>query len=84
MPADFKDRTDFENSDRGFIARLDPMVIKAADGRVVWDMNWGFLELAVRTPRTPACGGRRSSPRGTGCMRWLTGSTRSGASRCRT
>jgi alkyl sulfatase BDS1-like metallo-beta-lactamase superfamily hydrolase len=44
MPADFDDRTDFENSDRGFIAKLDPMVIKNADGRVVWDMNWGFLE----------------------------------------
>jgi alkyl sulfatase BDS1-like metallo-beta-lactamase superfamily hydrolase len=44
MPANFSDRTDFENSDRNFIATLDPMVIKAADGRVVWDMNWGFLD----------------------------------------
>jgi len=44
MTADFSDRTDFENSDRDFIATLDPMVIKAADGRVVWDMTWGFLD----------------------------------------
>ena len=42
--ADLGDRADFEASDRGFIARLDPMVIKAADGRVVWDIEWGFLD----------------------------------------
>ena len=44
MPADFSDKTDFENADRGFIGTIDPMVIKARDGRVVWDMNWGFLD----------------------------------------
>jgi alkyl sulfatase BDS1-like metallo-beta-lactamase superfamily hydrolase len=38
------DRTDFANADRGLIGTLDPMVIKAADGRVVLDMDsWGFL-----------------------------------------
>jgi alkyl sulfatase BDS1-like metallo-beta-lactamase superfamily hydrolase len=37
--ADFGDRADFENADRDFITSLDPMVIKAADGRVVWDMS---------------------------------------------
>jgi alkyl sulfatase BDS1-like metallo-beta-lactamase superfamily hydrolase len=42
--ADFADRTDFENSDRGFVGALDPMEIKAADGRVVWEMEgWSFL-----------------------------------------
>lgn len=35
MPADFNDQTDFENSDRNFIAKLDPMIIKNADGHVV-------------------------------------------------
>ena len=30
MPADFNDRTDFENSDRGFIASLDPLIVKMA------------------------------------------------------
>ena len=35
MPADFADRTDFENANRGLIARLEPGVIKAASGRVV-------------------------------------------------
>jgi alkyl sulfatase BDS1-like metallo-beta-lactamase superfamily hydrolase len=31
VPADFEDRTDFENATRGLIARLEPGVIKAAD-----------------------------------------------------
>jgi alkyl sulfatase BDS1-like metallo-beta-lactamase superfamily hydrolase len=43
MTADFTDRQDFENSDRGFIATLDPMSITDATGRVVWDMDWDFL-----------------------------------------
>jgi alkyl sulfatase BDS1-like metallo-beta-lactamase superfamily hydrolase len=32
-----KDATDFADADRGFIAALTPCVVKAADGRVVWD-----------------------------------------------
>ena len=44
MPADFSDRRDFENSEKGFIATLEPLVVKGADGRIVWDMDWGFLE----------------------------------------
>ena len=44
MAADFADRTDFDNADRGFIGTLDPMRITNADGRVVWDMDWAFLE----------------------------------------
>ena len=39
MPADFADRTDFENANRGLIARLEPGVVKAADGRVVFDAD---------------------------------------------
>jgi alkyl sulfatase BDS1-like metallo-beta-lactamase superfamily hydrolase len=39
MPADFADRTDFDNANRGLIARLEPGVIKAADGRVVYDAD---------------------------------------------
>ena len=45
MPADFNDRTDFENADRGFIASIEPMTISDAGGRQVWDMDgWAFLE----------------------------------------
>ncbi len=46
IAADLSDRADFANSDRGFIGTLEPMVIKAADGRVVWDMD--FLGIPRR------------------------------------
>jgi alkyl sulfatase BDS1-like metallo-beta-lactamase superfamily hydrolase len=39
MPADLADRTDFDNAHRGLIARLEPGVIKNAEGRVVWDID---------------------------------------------
>ena len=45
MPADFNDRTDFENADRGFVASIEPMTVRDAGGRQVWDMDgWAFLE----------------------------------------
>ncbi|MEV4224516.1 alkyl sulfatase dimerization domain-containing protein [Nonomuraea sp. NPDC049725] len=41
----FHDRADFEAADRGFLAALDPAVIRTADGRVVWDSDaYGFLD----------------------------------------
>ncbi len=33
----FDDTTDFEDARRGLVGRLDPCVVRAADGRVVWD-----------------------------------------------
>ena len=40
----FADTADFADADRGFIAALDPCVITAADGRVVWDNDaYAFL-----------------------------------------
>lgn len=40
----FQDDADFHNADRGFIAALSPCVIRAADGRVVWDNDaYAFL-----------------------------------------
>lgn len=38
MPVDFGDTSDLENAERGLVDRLDPCVVKAADGRVVWDL----------------------------------------------
>ena len=35
---DHNDRTDFDNAERGFVATLDPVTIKAADGRVIFDL----------------------------------------------
>ncbi|MCX4986599.1 alkyl/aryl-sulfatase [Streptomyces sp. NBC_00572] len=41
----FEDTTDFENADRGFISALVPGVVKAADGRVVYDNDtYAFLK----------------------------------------
>jgi alkyl sulfatase BDS1-like metallo-beta-lactamase superfamily hydrolase len=41
----FGDRIDFENAERGLVATLDPCVITAADGRVVWDLEaYAYLD----------------------------------------
>jgi alkyl sulfatase BDS1-like metallo-beta-lactamase superfamily hydrolase len=40
----FDDTRDFDDADRGFIAALEPCIVKAADGRVVWDNDvYAFL-----------------------------------------
>ena len=40
----FEDTTDFDDADRGFLGALEPCVITAADGRVVWDNDsYAFL-----------------------------------------
>jgi alkyl sulfatase BDS1-like metallo-beta-lactamase superfamily hydrolase len=33
----FDDAADFEDARRGLLSRLDPCVVRAADGRVVWN-----------------------------------------------
>ena len=41
----FDDISDFADADRGFLGALNPCVITAADGRVVWDNDsYGFLD----------------------------------------
>ncbi|MEI7543824.1 MAG: alkyl sulfatase dimerization domain-containing protein [Mycobacteriaceae bacterium] len=41
----FSDTGDFTDADRGFLGALEPCVIKAADGRVVWDNDsYGFVQ----------------------------------------
>src|SRR5688500_3986873 len=47
----FSDTRDFDDAARGFIARLEPNVVHAADGRVVWD-NDSFSFLAGDAPDT--------------------------------
>ncbi len=40
----FSDTADFADADRGFLGALEPCVITAADGRVVWDNDaYAFL-----------------------------------------
>ncbi|MEU3021345.1 alkyl sulfatase dimerization domain-containing protein [Nocardiopsis alba] len=42
---DLNDTTDFDNADRGLVARLEPGQIRNAEGRVVWDADaYAFLE----------------------------------------
>jgi alkyl sulfatase BDS1-like metallo-beta-lactamase superfamily hydrolase len=52
MSADLTDRTDFENATRGLIARVEPGVIKAADGRVVYDADVYTRTMAGDCPDT--------------------------------
>jgi alkyl sulfatase BDS1-like metallo-beta-lactamase superfamily hydrolase len=41
----FDDRQDFDDAGRGLIDTLDPGVIKASDGRIVWDSDaYAFLD----------------------------------------
>src|SRR5215475_6174541 len=49
------DRTDYVNVDRGFIASLDPMVIRNKDGRVVWEMDsWAFVNADCPPSANPS------------------------------
>ncbi|KJK20292.1 alkyl/aryl-sulfatase [Pseudomonas sp. 2(2015)] len=41
----FADKQDFEDARKGFIATLNPMTIKGADGKVNWDLtSYGFIK----------------------------------------
>jgi alkyl sulfatase BDS1-like metallo-beta-lactamase superfamily hydrolase len=47
----FDDSQDFEDAQRGLLGRLDPCVVRAADGRVVWD-NDAYRFLGGPAPDT--------------------------------
>ncbi|WP_370185422.1 alkyl/aryl-sulfatase [Rhodococcus wratislaviensis] len=47
----FDDRSAYDDARRGFIATLDPMVIKDENGRVVWDLE-RFRFLETEAPET--------------------------------
>lgn len=47
----FGDTQDFDDTDRGFIAALEPAVIKDSDGQVVWD-NDSYSFLSGDAPTT--------------------------------
>ncbi len=49
------DTQDFADADRGFIGALEPCVVTAADGRVVWDNDsYGFLAGEAPTSVHPS------------------------------
>jgi alkyl sulfatase BDS1-like metallo-beta-lactamase superfamily hydrolase len=47
----FDDAQDFEDATRGLLGRLDPCVVRAADGRVVWD-NDSYAFVSGDAPDT--------------------------------
>jgi alkyl sulfatase BDS1-like metallo-beta-lactamase superfamily hydrolase len=51
MALPFSDRQDFDDARRGFVATLSPLLIKATDGKVVWNMEaYAFLGLDAECP----------------------------------
>jgi alkyl sulfatase BDS1-like metallo-beta-lactamase superfamily hydrolase len=51
----FDDRADFDSAERGFVAALVPGVIKAADGRVVWNSDaYAFLDAPCPDTANPS------------------------------
>jgi alkyl sulfatase BDS1-like metallo-beta-lactamase superfamily hydrolase len=53
--ADFNDRDDFANADRGFVAAMDPCIVKTEDGRVVWDNDaYSFLDTDCPDTANPS------------------------------
>ena len=47
----FDDTTDFEDADRGFLGALEPGIVTASDGTVVWD-NDSYAFVAGEAPPT--------------------------------
>ena len=52
MPADLSDRTDFDNAQRGLMARLEPGVVKNARGDVIFDIDAVAAAVAGSCPDT--------------------------------
>ncbi len=53
--ADFADRADYEDADRGFVGKLDPCVVTREDGRVVWDNDsYAFLDADCPDTANPS------------------------------
>jgi len=52
---DFGDRRDFEDARRGFVAALEPAIIKGPDGQIVWDMEqYAFLDAEAPDSVNPS------------------------------
>ena len=77
----FEDTQDFEDARRGFIAALEPAIVRSASGGTVWDgESYAFLRATPRTRSTRACGGSRSLSTLRVCSRSSKASTRCGDS----
>src|SRR6478735_1801369 len=55
MALPFNDTADFDDADRGFVGKLDPCVVTADDGRVVWDNDaYAFLDADCPDTANPS------------------------------
>ncbi|PBC54955.1 alkyl/aryl-sulfatase [Rhodococcus sp. ACPA1] len=55
MTPDFADTSDFEDADRGFVDKLDPCTVTAADGHTAWDMEeYAFLDTVCPDTADPS------------------------------
>ena len=75
------DKQDFEDATRGLLAELKDPLVKAADGRVVWDtQRYDFVKGDAPATVNPSLWrAAEAQHRGTACSRWPTASTRSAA-----
>jgi Alkyl sulfatase and related hydrolases len=74
------DNQDFEDATRGLMAQLKDPIVKAADGRVVWNtQRYEFVKGDPPVTVNPSLGASRSSTPRPGCSRSSTASTRSAA-----
>ena len=73
----FSDRADFVDADRGFIAALDPGVVGASDGRVVWDNDsYAFLSGEAPPSVNPSLWRQSTLVAKQGLYGWLRAFTR--------
>ena len=83
--ADFGDRTDFANADRGFLAAPQDRQIETADGRVAWDFDaLAFLDAECPDTVNPSLWRQSQLVARAGLYQVARASTRSAASICRT
>jgi alkyl sulfatase BDS1-like metallo-beta-lactamase superfamily hydrolase len=81
----FDDQQDFEDADRGFIAALDPGVIRNAAGEVVWDNDsYRFLSGDVADTVHPSLWRQSSLVAKQGLFEVTDGIFRCAGSTCRT
>ena len=73
----FDDTADFDDTDRGFIAALQPCVVTAADGRVVWDNDvYDFWPVTHHLGASQPVAAVHPWPRSRASTRWSKASTR--------
>ncbi|UJH69668.1 hypothetical protein [Ornithinimicrobium sp. INDO-MA30-4] len=80
----FDNTQDFEDADRGFVAALEPGVVRNADGQVVWDNDtYAFLDGDAPDTVNPSLWRQSSSLPGKASTKSLRAFIRSVGLTCR-